>query len=148
MKQIRLPCPVCETHFASLAGGRADLRVSGAVTSARIVRAGARFRISVHVCVCCGYAGLVDQFDPSVEVTSALRDRVWSELAPRLPVVPSMLLLPHAGSEKYESFDEAFDSYDGVAREERAAITYLGGELWRRIGDDSQAVAWFARVPL
>ena len=95
----------------------------------------------MHVCVCCGYAGLIDQFNPSVEVTSALRDRVWSEFAPRLPVVPSMLLLPHAGSEKYESFDEAFDSYDGVAREERAAITYLVGELWRRIGDDSQAVA-------
>jgi len=38
LQQIRLPCPVCETHFASLAGGRAELRVSGAVTSARIVR--------------------------------------------------------------------------------------------------------------
>jgi hypothetical protein len=43
-------------------------------------------------------------------------------------------------------FEEALASYDGVAREERAVLTYLVGELWRRVGDDRQAAAWFNRV--
>jgi len=43
-------------------------------------------------------------------------------------------------------FEEALASYDGVAREERAVLTYLVGELWRRVGDDRQATAWFNRV--
>jgi hypothetical protein len=34
-----------------------------------------------------------------------------------------------------------------VAREERAVLTYLVGELWRRVGDTVQATAWFNRVP-
>ena len=44
-------------------------------------------------------------------------------------------------------FERALASYDGVAREERCVITYLVGELWRRIGDTAAAVRWFARVP-
>lgn len=192
LQQIKLRCPVCETHFASLAGGtssaartrRSDFRNDGPGRST--------LPYLVHVCVCCGYAGHAEQFDPSVEITPEVRERVWSELAPKLPAVPSMLLLPNAGSEKYEaaakvaqwqqadaryvaelwlrgawccedegdteaeryfrrkaawSFDQALDSYDGIAREERAAIAYLVGELWRRIGDDAQAAEWFARVP-
>ena len=43
-------------------------------------------------------------------------------------------------------FADALDAYDGVPVEERAVITYLIGELWRRIGDDAQAQQWFARV--
>jgi hypothetical protein len=43
-------------------------------------------------------------------------------------------------------FEEALSSYDGVAREERAVLTYLVGELWRRVGDVRQATAWFDRV--
>jgi hypothetical protein len=43
-------------------------------------------------------------------------------------------------------FEEALASFDGVAREERAVLTYLVGELWRRVGDDRQAAAWFNRV--
>jgi hypothetical protein len=43
-------------------------------------------------------------------------------------------------------FDEALGTFDGVVREERAVLTYLVGELWRRVGDDSQAAAWFDRV--
>ena len=31
-------------------------------------------------------------------------------------------------------FEEALESFDGVAREERAVLTYLVGELWRRTG--------------
>jgi uncharacterized protein len=33
-----------------------------------------------------------------------------------------------------------------VAREERAVLTYLVGELWRRVGDGRQAAEWFGRV--
>ncbi len=44
-------------------------------------------------------------------------------------------------------FAEALDTFDGVAIEERAVLTYLIGELWRRIGDDAQAREWFDRVP-
>jgi uncharacterized protein (DUF2225 family) len=43
-------------------------------------------------------------------------------------------------------FADALDAYDGVPTEERAVITYLIGELWRRIGDDAQAQQWFERV--
>jgi hypothetical protein len=44
-------------------------------------------------------------------------------------------------------FAQALEGYDGVNAEERAVITYLIGELWRRIGDDAQARQWFDRVP-
>ena len=43
-------------------------------------------------------------------------------------------------------FEEALNSFDGVARDERAVLTYLVGELWRRVGDDQQAHTWFNRV--
>jgi uncharacterized protein (DUF2225 family) len=45
------------------------------------------------------------------------------------------------------SFEQALSSYDGVGVEERAVLTYLIGELWRRIGDLHQAREWFDRVP-
>ena len=44
------------------------------------------------------------------------------------------------------SFEAAL-SFDGVAAEDRALLTYLTGELWRRIGDLRQAREWFQRVP-
>ena len=31
--------------------------------------------------------------------------------------------------------------------DERAVLTYLVGELWRRVGDEKLANSWFARVP-
>lgn len=43
-------------------------------------------------------------------------------------------------------FADALDAYDGVPAEERAVITYLVGELWRRIGDNEKAEDWFERV--
>jgi uncharacterized protein (DUF2225 family) len=43
-------------------------------------------------------------------------------------------------------FEESLDSFDGVAREERAVLTYLVGELWRRVGDLATAEQWFNRV--
>jgi uncharacterized protein (DUF2225 family) len=44
------------------------------------------------------------------------------------------------------AFEDALGSYDGVPRDERAVITYLVGELWRRIGDEAAAAIWFDRV--
>ena len=44
------------------------------------------------------------------------------------------------------AFAEALAEYDGVAAEERAVLTYLVGELWRRVGDRAQAGEWFDRV--
>ena len=43
-------------------------------------------------------------------------------------------------------FADALDVYDGVPVEERAVITYLIGELWRRVGDDAEAQRWFELV--
>jgi uncharacterized protein (DUF2225 family) len=43
-------------------------------------------------------------------------------------------------------FEEALRSFDGVTRDERAVLTYLVGELWRRIGDDKLSHEWFTRV--
>ena len=45
-------------------------------------------------------------------------------------------------------FEEALQSYDGVAREERAVLTYLVAELWRRVGLEELAAEWFDRVAL
>ena len=44
------------------------------------------------------------------------------------------------------AFEQALAAYDGVAREERAVLTYLVGELWRRVGDGRQARGWFEQV--
>lgn len=44
-------------------------------------------------------------------------------------------------------FENALEKFDGVATEERAVLTYLVGELWRRIGDLGKARVWFDRVP-
>lgn len=44
-------------------------------------------------------------------------------------------------------FEESLASFDGVGPDERAVLTYLVGELWRRVGDGRAAWAWFDRVP-
>ena len=44
------------------------------------------------------------------------------------------------------TFEEGLASYDAMPREERAVITYLVGELWRRAGDAARAALWFDRV--
>src|ERR1700712_5833319 len=43
-------------------------------------------------------------------------------------------------------FERALESFDGVERDERAVLTYLVGELWRRIGEASVATEWFDHV--
>jgi hypothetical protein len=45
------------------------------------------------------------------------------------------------------ALEESLAPYDGVGRHERALLTYLVGELWRRVGDRARAHTWFARVP-
>jgi uncharacterized protein (DUF2225 family) len=37
--------------------------------------------------------------------------------------------------------------FNNIPRDDRAKITYLVGELWRRIGDNKKAAEWFDRVP-
>lgn len=44
------------------------------------------------------------------------------------------------------AFERALAKYDSVPADERAVLTYLVGELWRRIGDLAQAHSWFDRV--
>ncbi len=43
-------------------------------------------------------------------------------------------------------FEESLGSWDGVSEEERAVITYLVGELWRRVGDHEASLRWFNAV--
>ncbi len=43
-------------------------------------------------------------------------------------------------------FERALERYDGVMTDERAVLTYLVGELWRRIGDEKLSAVWFDRV--
>jgi hypothetical protein len=45
------------------------------------------------------------------------------------------------------AFEQALSTWDGVSGERRAVLTYLVGELWRRIGNASLARGWFDRVP-
>lgn len=44
------------------------------------------------------------------------------------------------------TFERALASYDGVDRDERGVLTYLVGELWRRVGDTETARDWFDKV--
>jgi uncharacterized protein len=45
------------------------------------------------------------------------------------------------------SLEQALEFYDTVERDDRAVLVYLVGELWRRVGDLTQANAWFDLVP-
>jgi uncharacterized protein len=45
-----------------------------------------------------------------------------------------------------QHFMDALESYDAIPRDERAVVTYLVGELWRRIGNEQRATEWFDRV--
>ena len=44
-------------------------------------------------------------------------------------------------------YEQAIKKWDGVKSQDRAVLSYLVGELWRRIGDKQQAEVWFDRVP-
>jgi hypothetical protein len=43
-------------------------------------------------------------------------------------------------------YEEALARYDDVPADGRAELTYLVGELWRRVGDRARARAWLDRV--
>jgi uncharacterized protein len=45
-------------------------------------------------------------------------------------------------------FEAVLSRFDEVPREDRAVLTYLIGELWRRVGDRARARSWFDRVAL
>ena len=45
-----------------------------------------------------------------------------------------------------QRFAEALERPDAVPVSERAVLTYLVGELWRRVGDEDTAAEWFLRV--
>jgi uncharacterized protein len=186
LREIALNCPICANQFSSQAvlstnsfgGKRTDFheRAVGAQPLPYLI----------HTCSRCGYSGTERDFGEEAEVSPMIKEHVWDELAPKLPV-GSM-----TGSEKYEfaakvaiwqaheprriadlllraawccvdeedteaeryfrrhaawMFESALGSFDGVEREERAVLTYLVGELWRRVGDVRQANEWFERVP-
>jgi uncharacterized protein (DUF2225 family) len=186
LRQIALECPVCRHGFTSQAvlttnsfgGKRTDFheRAFGVQP----------LSYCVHTCSRCGYTGAERDFSEEVDVEPWLKDRVWDELAPKLPAGPM------TGSDKYEfaakvalwrdadayeigslflraawccveeddteaeryfrrkaacTFEQALAGYDDVKRDERAALTYLVGELWRRIGDEQKARTWFDEVP-
>ena len=44
------------------------------------------------------------------------------------------------------AFADALAEYDVVAKDERAVLTYLVGELWRRVGDMGRSHEWFGKV--
>lgn len=44
-------------------------------------------------------------------------------------------------------FQGSLESDDDTALDERAVITFMVGELWRRVGDERLAREWFSRVP-
>lgn len=185
LRDVRLRCPVCARSFKSrevvssngFGGKRTDFQVRAAGEQPT--------QYLVHLCPICGYAGRTELFAEDARPTSAVIERVWSELSPRLTAEPV------TGSEKLEfaakvalwsgasaselgdlylraawccvdegdieaerffrrhaawSFADALGEWDGVDSTERALLTYLVGELWRRIGDDRQANEWYDRV--
>src|SRR3954469_25000346 len=95
LQQVELQCPVCETRFRSQAvvstnsfgGKRTDFHERAAGTQP--------LPFLVHTCHRCGYTGADRDFTEEAEVTSVLREHVWSELAPIIGKTPI------TGSEKY-----------------------------------------------
>ena len=189
LRAIELTCPICEGDFPSeavvatnaLGGKRTDFHERAAGVQP--------LPYLVHTCDRCGYTGAERDFTDAAEVPAALRERVWSELAPAF--ARARATRP-AGSEKYEAaarvaewsgrgarevaelllraawccvdeedveaerffrrqaaraFESALGAWDDVTTHERAVVTYLVGELWRRVGDVARARAWFDRVP-
>jgi uncharacterized protein len=194
LQQIELCCPVCAGRFRSQAvvatnafgGKRTDFHERAAGTQP--------LAYLVHMCNRCGYSGAEREFTEDVDLSAAVKARVWNELAPEFGCLSRGVghRTVATGSVKYEvvakvqtwqggdpraigecylraawccvdegdteaerffrrkaaaMFIEALASFDGVPREERAVLTYLVGELWRRIGDTRMAAFWFDKVP-
>ena len=172
LQQIELQCPICETRFRSqsvvstnsFGGKRTDFHERAAGTQP--------LPYLIHTCNRCGFSGADRDFTEDAEVSPVLKERVWNELAPAITcgtltgsekyeAAAKDLLLRAAwccvdeGDIEAErffrrkaawKFEEALESFDGVAHDERAVLTYLVGELWRRVGDTTLAAAWLNRV--
>ncbi|MEP6692633.1 MAG: DUF2225 domain-containing protein [Gemmatimonadaceae bacterium] len=185
LRQIELTCPICGNCFDSQAvlstnsfgGKRTDFHEHASGTQP--------LPYFIHLCSRCGYTGSEPEFSDVTDVSPALKEHIWDELAPRLSVMSP------TGSEKYEfaakvaawqgaeprrvadlllraawccvdeadveaeryfrrdaaqMFERALASYDGVEHDERAVLTYLVGELWRRVGDLGVAARWLDAV--
>jgi uncharacterized protein (DUF2225 family) len=104
LQWIDLRCPVCASTFESMAA--MDARVDGLqhISMHTQMTDAAALPYLVHVCRRCGYAGATEDFGAQVEISSLVRDLVWSELAPKLgaSVRLAKFALTLAGSEKYE----------------------------------------------
>jgi uncharacterized protein len=138
---IQLSCPNCESCFESIAPGAAP---SGASAEFRIPQGFTSILpFLVHVCGRCGWAGMTHDFGSDVEVAPEVAARVWTELAPRLPVPSRLSHLAFAisGSEKYE--------LAARVAEWRWADSRSVAELWHRgalccaFEGDSEAERYF-----
>lgn len=76
---------------------------------------------------------------PSYEVANIWLRAGWCAPEPGEPGV-------HYRREAVSRFEAAMDA-GTVPKDERALVTYLIGELHRRVGNPDKAKAWFARVP-
>ena len=143
LQWTQLECPVCATTFESRSVVRED-DVTDA-ESAKTVMAAGLLPYLVHACHRCGYAGTIEAFAEDLYITTEVRDRVWSELAPTLaPSVRTpwpMLTVP--GSEKYEAAAKIAEWRD----EDALAV----GDLWFRAArcafdeGDHEAERYYAR---
>lgn len=126
LEWIELTCPVCKLVFETIAvvtGGNDSVETTEEVPGHP---AAELLPYLVHVCRRCGYAGDLESFGDDIEITPAVRARVWAELAPTLAPSVRMpwLLLTAPGSEKH----------DGAARvaEWRGMSALAVAELWIR----------------
>jgi uncharacterized protein (DUF2225 family) len=184
LRQIELTCPICSYTFSSQAVLSTSLR--GKRTDFHERAEGAQpLPYLIHMCSKCGYTGGEQDFGEEATLEPAVKEHVWDELAPKVPIDPL------TGSDKYEfaakvamwqgaeprhvaglflraawccvdegdveaeryfrryaawGFEGALEA-QRADRDERAMLTYLVGELWRRIGDVKRANQWFDRVP-
>jgi uncharacterized protein (DUF2225 family) len=184
--EIQLSCPICFSEFSSRAVQFTN-SFGGKRTDFHECAVGAQpLPYFIHTCSKCGYTGREGDFGEEVELSPAIKEHVWDELAPKVPDGPM------TGSDKYEfaakvamwqgagprpvaelllraawccvdendveaeryfrrqasrMFEAALANRDGVEPDERAGLTYLVGELWRRIGDLRRAGEWFDSVP-
>jgi len=192
LRLIELTCPICATSFESVAPTYSASEVP-IFSPASAVDELAALPFFVHVCRRCGYTGGIPDFANDVEVTEALRQCVWSQLAPKLGAAVRLpwMALTLPGSEKYEAaarvaywrgldapivadlwmraawccqeendheaeryyalqaawcLSDAMNFFEGIAEEERAEVAYRVGELWRWVGDQKRASAWFEQV--
>ena len=147
LRTIELRCPVCRNHFTSRAVDSTD-SMAGESTDFHARSVGVQpLAYLVHLCERCGY-----EFAAKVASWQGEQPRRLGELW--LRAAWCCVDENDVEGERYYrrhavwAFEEALATYDGVGRDERALITYLVGELWRRIGDEQRAKKWFDRVPV